>query len=71
MGAASEEDKRDRGMPPLHRRRRGPLRPIPQVRQAPELPAAGQREHPGGLHLHSHGVSAEEIAAAPRAPDRK
>lgn len=41
--------------------------PFPQARRTPESPAAGQREHLDGLHLHSHGVSAEEIAAALRA----
>jgi hypothetical protein len=28
-----------------------------------ELPAKSQRELPGGLHLHFHGVKAEDIAA--------
>jgi hypothetical protein len=37
--------------------------PLPQERQAPELPAASRRELPGGLHLHFHGVSAEDVAA--------
>jgi hypothetical protein len=37
--------------------------PIPRERQAPELTAAPTRERPGGLHLHFHGVSAEDVAA--------
>jgi hypothetical protein len=37
--------------------------PLPQERQAPELTAAPTRERPGGLHLHFHGVSTEEVAA--------
>jgi hypothetical protein len=37
--------------------------PLPQERQAPELPAASRRELPGDLHLHFPGVSAEDVAA--------
>jgi hypothetical protein len=39
---------------------RGPLRrPFPQgPGERPDLPAAAQREHPGSLHFHVHGVSA-------------
>jgi len=37
--------------------------PLPQERQAPGLPATPARELPGGLHLHFHGVSAEDVAA--------
>ncbi len=36
--------------------------PLPRERQAPELTATTGRELPGGLHLHFHGVSAEEVA---------
>jgi hypothetical protein len=36
---------------------------IPRERQAPELTAGPTRERPGGLHLHFHGVSAEDVAA--------
>jgi len=37
--------------------------PLPQERQAPELPVTSRRELPGGLHLHFHVVSAEDAAA--------
>src|SRR6185437_14185114 len=37
--------------------------PLPQTPRARELPAESQRELPGGLHLHFHGVKAEVIAA--------
>jgi hypothetical protein len=37
--------------------------PLPQAPRARELPAKSQRELPGGLHLHFHGVKAEDIAA--------
>ncbi len=37
--------------------------PLPRERQAPELTATTGRELPGGLHLHFHGVSAEDAAA--------
>ncbi len=40
-----------------------PRRALPQARRASELPAALQHEPPGGLHLHFHGVSAEDVAA--------
>jgi hypothetical protein len=43
--------------------------PLPQARRAAELPAAPQRETPGGLHLHFHGVSAEDVAAIIRQQD--
>ena len=38
-------------------------RAAPPNPQAPELTAAPTRERPGGLHLHFHGVSAEDVAA--------
>jgi hypothetical protein len=38
-------------------------RPLPQARRAGGLPAASQREPPGGLHLHFHGPDAAQIAA--------
>ena len=41
----------------------GPHRRLLQARRANELPAESQRELPGGLHLHFHGVEAEDIAA--------
>lgn len=37
--------------------------PLPQERQTHEIPATPGRELPGGLHLHFHGVSAEDVAA--------
>jgi hypothetical protein len=37
--------------------------PLPQARRAAELPAAPQRETPGGLHLHFHGLDAAQVAA--------
>ena len=37
--------------------------PLPQARRTAELPAAPQREPPGGLHLHVHGLNAEDVAA--------
>jgi hypothetical protein len=37
--------------------------PLPQARRAGELPAAPQREPPGGLHLHFHGLDAAQVAA--------
>jgi hypothetical protein len=37
--------------------------PLPQARRAGELPAAPQGEPPGGLHLHFHGLDAEDVAA--------
>ena len=37
--------------------------PLLQARRAGELPAAPQREPPGGLHLHFHGLDAEDVAA--------
>jgi hypothetical protein len=43
--------------------------PLPKVRQAPELPAAPGRELPGGLQLHFHGVSAQDVAAIVRSRD--
>jgi hypothetical protein len=50
-----------RAMPPrtLVARAAPPL----QARRAGELPAAPQREPPGGLHLHFHGLDAEDVAA--------
>jgi hypothetical protein len=41
----------------------GSVVPLPQARRAGELPAASQREPPGGLHLHFHGLDAEGVAA--------
>ena len=51
-----------RAMPPRTLVTRA-AQPLPQAQRAGELPAASQREPPGGLHLHFHGGSAEDIAA--------
>jgi len=37
--------------------------PLPHERQAPELTATPGRKPPSGLHLHVHGVNAEDVAA--------
>ena len=37
--------------------------PLPQERRVGELPRESQRELPGELHLHFHGISAEDVAA--------
>ena len=52
-----------RAMPPLPSKMVRAARPLPQARRAGELPAAPQREPPGGLHLHFHGLDAAQIAA--------
>jgi hypothetical protein len=52
-----------RTMPPLPSKMVRAARPLPQARRAGELPAAPQREPPGGLHLHFHGLDAAQIAA--------
>jgi hypothetical protein len=46
--------------------------PLPQEQRAGELPREPQRELPSGLHLHFHGISAEDVAAiiAPENPPR-
>ncbi len=41
---------------PLHGAARA-AQPLPQERRTPELPGGSQRELPGELHLHLHGVS--------------
>jgi len=50
-------------MPPLRQQMVRAASPLPQERRAAQLPAESQRELPGGLHLHFHGVTAEDIAA--------
>ena len=52
-----------RTMPPLPSKMVRAARPLPQARRAGELPAAPQREPPGGLHLHFHGLDAAQVAA--------
>jgi hypothetical protein len=37
--------------------------PLPRERQAQEPTAAPGRKLPGGLHLHFHGVGAEDVTA--------
>jgi len=59
-----------RTMPPLPSKMVRAARPLPQARRAGELPAAAQREPPGGLHLHFHGVSAEDVVAILRHQDQ-
>jgi hypothetical protein len=54
-----------RTMPPLPSKmaRAAQPFPLPQARRAAELPTAPQREPPGGLHLHFHGLDAAQVAA--------
>ena len=58
-----------RAMPPLLTKMARPASPLPQKQRTPALPAARQHEPLGGLHLHFHGVSAEDIAAIIRQHD--
>ena len=51
-----------RTMPPLLPKMARAAQPLPEARQAGDLPAERQRELPGGLQLHFHGVTAEDIA---------
>jgi hypothetical protein len=44
--------------------------PLPKVQRQPGLPSHAQRELPGGVHLHFHGVNAEDVAEILRAQDR-
>ena len=55
-----------RAMPPLPSKVARAAQPLPKARPAHALPTGRQRELPGELHLHFHGVPAEEIAAAIR-----
>ena len=52
-----------RTMPPAFAKMVRAAQPLPRERQAPELTTTRGRERPGGLHLHFHGVSAEDVAA--------
>jgi hypothetical protein len=52
-----------RTMPPLPPQVVRTAPPLPQERRAGELPREPQRELPSGLHLHFHGISAEDVAA--------
>jgi hypothetical protein len=49
--------------PLLHQKVVRAAPPLPKARQLPEIPAAPGRELPGALHLHFHGVQAEDVAA--------
>ena len=52
-----------RAMPPRTLVARAARPPLLPARRVAELPAASQREPPGGLHLHFHGLDAEDVAA--------
>jgi len=52
-----------RTMPPLPSKMVRAAQPLPQEQRAPELPTASQREPPGELHLHFHGLDAAQVAA--------
>jgi hypothetical protein len=52
-----------RAMPLLPRKVARAASPLPQARRPPALPGESAGELPGGLHLHFHGVSLEDIAA--------
>jgi uncharacterized membrane protein YraQ (UPF0718 family) len=59
-----------RAMPPLPRKMARAAQPLPKAQPAHALPTGRQRELPGGLHLHFHGVSAEDVAAILRHQDQ-
>jgi hypothetical protein len=50
-----------RAMPPIHQKM-APLR-APEGTAPTRYPGETARELPGGLHLHFHGVSAEDVSA--------
>jgi hypothetical protein len=52
-----------RTMPPLPPQVVRAAPPLPQERRVGELPRESQRELRGELHLHFHGISAEDVAA--------
>jgi hypothetical protein len=52
-----------RTMPPLPPLVLRAAPPLPQKRRVGDLPREPQRELPGELHLHFHGISAEDVAA--------
>jgi hypothetical protein len=54
---------------PLHGVTRA-AQPLPEAQRARELPAELQDETPAELHLHFHGVSAEDVAAILRNQDQ-
>jgi hypothetical protein len=60
-----------RAMPPLPSKVARAAQPLPQARPARVLPAERQRELPAELHLHLHGLSAEDIADAIRHVQRQ
>jgi hypothetical protein len=55
-----------RTMPPLPPQVVRAAPPLPQERRVGDLPRESQRELPGELHLHFHGISADEVAAIVR-----
>jgi hypothetical protein len=59
-----------RAMPPLPRKMARAAQPLPKAQPAHALPTGRQRELPGELHLHFHGVSAEDVAAILRHQDQ-
>jgi hypothetical protein len=50
-----------RAMPPLPRKMARVAQPLPKAQLAHVLPAENQRELPGELHLHLHGLAAEDV----------
>jgi uncharacterized membrane protein YraQ (UPF0718 family) len=52
-----------RAMPPLPTKMARAAQPLPKAWPLHALPAESQRELPAELHLHLHGVSAEDVAA--------
>ena len=50
-------------MPPIHQKMARAASPLPKARRPPAIPGETARELPGGLHLHFHGVSAEDVSA--------
>jgi hypothetical protein len=55
-----------RAMPPLPTKMARAAQPLPKAWPVHALPTGRQRELPGELRLHFHGVPAEEIAAVIR-----
>jgi hypothetical protein len=50
-----------RTMPPLRQKMARAASPLPQTRRPDATPSETARELPGGLHLPSHGVTAEDV----------
>jgi hypothetical protein len=49
-------------MPPLRQKMARAASPLPQAQRPDAIPSETARELPGALHLHFHGVSAEDVA---------